>query len=112
QTGPTVLLCGTIYAVAALRSRVMDRPSSRAARQESLREHNLALVAREVLSAARPLSRAEVAARTGLNRATVSTGVSSVAGRLVTEDTPVVSGAGRPATPLRPAPCTVGGLGL
>lgn len=91
----------------------MDRPSSRAARQESLREHNLALVAREVLSAARPLSRAEVAARTGLNRATVSRLVAElVAGRLVTEDTPVVSGAGRPATPLRPAPCTVGGLGL
>src|SRR5690625_5744074 len=83
----------------------MDRPSSRAARQESLREHNLALVAREVLSAARPLSRAEVAARTGLNRATVSRLVAElVAGRLVTEDTPVVSGAGRPATPLRPAP--------
>ncbi len=91
----------------------MDRPSSRAARQESLREHNLALVAREVLSATRPLSRAEVAARTGLNRATVSRLVAElVAGRLVTEDTPVVSGAGRPATPLRPAPCTVGGLGL
>src|SRR5699024_9133159 len=109
----TLLLFGTIYAVAALRSRVMDRPSSRAARQESLREHNLALVAREVLSAARPLSRAEVAARTGLNRATVSRLVAElVAGRLVTEDTPVVSGAGRPATPLRPAPCTVGGLGL
>src|SRR5699024_4718180 len=71
------------------------------------------LVAREVLSAARPLSRAEVAARTGLNRATVSRLVAElVAGRLVTEDTPVVSGAGRPATPLRPAPCTVGGLGL
>lgn len=91
----------------------MDRPSSRAARQESLREHNLALVAREVLSASRPLSRAEVAARTGLNRATVSRLVAElVAGRLIAEDEPVIAGAGRPATPLRPAPCTVGGLGL
>lgn len=72
----------------------MDRPSSRAARQESLREHNLALVAREVLSASRPLSRAEVAARTGLNRATVSRLVAElVAGRLIAEDEPVIAGA-------------------
>ena len=91
----------------------MDQPSSRAARQESLREHNLALIAREVLSAKRPLSRAEVATRTGLNRATVSRLVAElVAGRLVVEDTPVITGAGRPATPLRPATRTVGGLGL
>ena len=91
----------------------MDQPSSRAARQESLREHNLALVAGEVLGAERPLSRAEVAARTGLNRATVSRLVAElVAGQLVVEDTPVIAGAGRPATPLRPAGRTVGGLGL
>lgn len=91
----------------------MDRPTSRAARQESLREHNLALVAREVLSAESPLSRADVAARTGLNRATVSRLVAElVAGQLIAEDAPVVAGAGRPATPLRPAAGTVGGLGL
>lgn len=91
----------------------MDQANSRAARQESLREHNLALVAREVLWAQQPLSRAEVAARTGLNRATVSRLVAElVAGRLVVEDTPVITGAGRPATPLRPATRTVGGLGL
>ncbi|HLR27486.1 MAG TPA: ROK family transcriptional regulator [Ruania sp.] len=91
----------------------MNRPGERAVRQESLREHNLALVAREVLTATSAPSRADVAARTGLNRATVSRLVAElVAGRLIVEDEPVAAGAGRPATPLRPAPGTVGGLGL
>ncbi|WP_159623271.1 ROK family transcriptional regulator [Ruania rhizosphaerae] len=89
-----------------------DRPR-RAARQESLREHNLALVARTVLLAPEPPSRADVAARTGLNRATVSRLVAElVAGGLLSEDDPVAAGAGRPATPLRPAAGTVAGLGL
>src|SRR5699024_10529543 len=91
----------------------MNRPGERAVRQESLREHNLALVAREVLTATSAPSRADVAARAGLNRATVSRLVAElVAGRLIVEDEPVAAGAGRPATPLRPAPGTVGGLGL
>ncbi|UFU05854.1 ROK family transcriptional regulator [Ruania halotolerans] len=90
----------------------MDRPA-RAARQESLREHNLALVARTILRAGAPPSRAEVATRTGLNRATVSRLVAElVAGKLVVEEAPVSTGAGRPATPLRPAPRTITGLGL
>lgn len=91
----------------------MNRTADGAVRQESLREHNLALVAREVLTAPTPPSRADVAARTGLNRATVSRLVSElVAGQLIVEDEPIASGAGRPATPLRPASDTVGGLGL
>ncbi|UFU02532.1 ROK family transcriptional regulator [Ruania suaedae] len=84
-----------------------------AARQQSLREHNLALVARTVLRAGTPPSRAAVAAGTGLNRATVSRLVAElVAGGLVAEEAPVSAGAGRPATPLRPASGTVAGLGL
>lgn len=78
--------------------RHLDRPG-RPARQETLREHNLALVARTVLLADTPPSRADVAAVTGLNRATVSRLVAElVAGTLLVEDEPVTAGAGRPAT--------------
>lgn len=46
--------------------------AGRAARQESLRHHNLALTLRHVLDAPTPVSRADIAAATGLTRATVS----------------------------------------
>lgn len=42
------------------------------ARQSSLRDHNLAVIVRTILGAGGGLSRADVAARTGLTRATVS----------------------------------------
>ncbi|WP_342766631.1 ROK family transcriptional regulator [Xylanimonas oleitrophica] len=85
-----------------------------AARQHSLRERNLELVARAVFESPEPLSRADVATSTGLARATVSTLVDRlVAGRLLTELPPVAAQrAGRPAVPLAPAARSVVGLGL
>ncbi|MFD6176145.1 MULTISPECIES: ROK family protein [unclassified Isoptericola] len=85
-----------------------------ASRQHTLRERNLRLVAGAVFGADRPPSRADVAAATGLTRATVSTLVDRlVAGGLLAELPPVVAQrAGRPAVPLVPAGRTVVGLGL
>ncbi|HSK23190.1 MAG TPA: ROK family protein [Egicoccus sp.] len=79
-----------------------------------MRRSNLGLVLREVLSAPHPVSRADVAASTGLTRATVSSLVESLlAADLVTELEPVApQGAGRPAVPLGPARQTVAALGL
>ncbi|QHT58018.1 ROK family protein [Cellulomonas sp. H30R-01] len=88
-----------------------------AARQGSLREHNLGLVLRQVLDAAAtgatPPSRADVAAATGLTRATVSSLVDRlVAGGLVAELEPVpTQRAGRPAVPLTAAAGTLAALG-
>lgn len=95
-----------------------------ASRQHTLRERNLRLVAGAIYDAAdaghlasstaTPPSRADVAAATGLTRATVSTLVDHlVAARLVAELAPVsAQRAGRPAVPLVPARRTVVGLGL
>ncbi|HKT01772.1 MAG TPA: ROK family transcriptional regulator [Rugosimonospora sp.] len=86
-------------------------------RQSSLRAHNLALVLRQVSAIAatgRPVSRADVAAATGLTRATVSTLVDElVRGQLVAEIGPAPrTGAGRPATGLVLAGTGPAGLGL
>ncbi|HET6969441.1 MAG TPA: ROK family transcriptional regulator, partial [Ornithinibacter sp.] len=72
------------------------------ARQSSLREGNLALVARTVCGAEEPLSRAGVAERTAMTRSTVSRLVDDlVAGGVLAELDPLAStGRGRPATPL------------
>ncbi|MEG3614364.1 ROK family protein [Isoptericola haloaureus] len=104
-------------------SGVSAGAGGRASRQHTLRERNLRLVARAVYDAAAasgerpdavPPSRADVAAATGLTRATVSTLVDRlIAARLVAELPPVpAQRAGRPAVPLVPAPRTVVGLGL
>lgn len=89
------------------------RPS-RAARQASLRHHNLALTLQCVLDAPSPVSRADIAAATGLTRATVSALVDRLlAARLVTELEPLVpQRAGRPAVPLVPARGTVAAVGM
>jgi predicted NBD/HSP70 family sugar kinase len=82
-------------------------------RQRSLWQHNLALVLGHV-GAATPTSRAEVAAATGLTRATVSSLVEDLLGAgLVTEVEPAPrTGAGRPATGLVLNPGGPAGLGL
>lgn len=91
-----------------------DRRAARAgARQSTLRETNLSLVARTVYAAPTPPSRAWVATATGMTRSTVSRLVDDlVAGGLVAEMAPAaVVGPGRPATPLVPtrgAVCAVG----
>ena len=86
----------------------------RAARQETLRHHNLALTLRHVLDAPTPVSRADIAAATGLTRATVSALVDRLlAARLVAELEPVAAQrAGRPAVPLAPAEGTVAAVGM
>jgi predicted NBD/HSP70 family sugar kinase len=83
-------------------------------RQGSLREHNLALVLRHVAAGPRPRSRADIAAATGLTRATVSALVDDlIAGRLLTEVAPAPrTGAGRPAAGLALSAAGPAGLGL
>jgi predicted NBD/HSP70 family sugar kinase len=83
-------------------------------RQSSVRAHNLALVLQTVATSENPISRAFVAAATGLTRATVSTLVDDlIDGGLLTEGEPVIrTGAGRPAAGLALAPDGAFGLGL
>jgi len=85
-----------------------------AARQGSLREHNLTLVLRHILDAAAPPSRADIAVATGLTRATVSVLVDRLfQADLIRELEPVTpQRAGRPAIPLAPASGTLAALGL
>jgi predicted NBD/HSP70 family sugar kinase len=92
-----------------------QRPAKDApVRQRSLRTHNLGLVLRHVATSARPVSRADVAAATGLTKATVSTLVDELlAGSLLAEVDPAPrTGAGRPAVGLRLASRGPAGLGL
>lgn len=100
----------------------MDHPSPRnrtprtgpPARQASLREHNLALVARTVADATAPPSRADISAATGLTRATVSALVDRLTGAGIVAELPPATPqrAGRPAVPLTLAGRTVVGLGI
>src|SRR5689334_5010514 len=85
-----------------------------AIRQANLREHNLGLVLRIIVDATSPHSRADIAATTGLTRATVSSLVDAlIEARLVTELPPVMSQrAGRPAVPLIPAAGTIAAVGM
>jgi predicted NBD/HSP70 family sugar kinase len=85
-----------------------------AIRQANLREHNLGLVLRIIVDATAPHSRADIAAGTGLTRATVSSLVDAlIEAGLVTELPPVMSQrAGRPAVPLVPAAGTIAAVGM
>jgi predicted NBD/HSP70 family sugar kinase len=85
-----------------------------AIRQANLREHNLGLVLRIIVDAATPPSRADIAAGTGLTRATVSSLVDGlIEAGLVAELPPLMSQrAGRPAVPLVPAPGTLAAVGM
>ena len=85
-----------------------------AVRQASLREHNLALVLRHIAAADRPPSRADLAAATGLTRATVSALVDDlIGGRLLAQVDPAPrTGAGRPALGLVLGGHGPAGLGL
>ncbi|MFG1608888.1 ROK family protein [Actinoplanes sp. NPDC049265] len=83
-------------------------------RQSSVRAHNLALALQTVATSENPISRAFVAAATGLTRATVSALVDDlISGGLLVEGDPVTrTGAGRPAAGLTLAPDGAFGLGL
>ncbi|HEU5270632.1 MAG TPA: helix-turn-helix domain-containing protein, partial [Jatrophihabitans sp.] len=66
--------------------------------QQSVRRHNLSLIARTVGEA--PGSRAELAQRTGLTKATVSSLVDSlIAQGILAEGEPATARVGRPARP-------------
>jgi hypothetical protein len=103
-------LCGGCCTVKAVQ-RTTTTPG---VRQDTLRRHNLGLVLREVLEAPIPPSRADVAVRTGLTRATVSALVDRlIAAGMLTELPPVTSRrAGRPAVPLVAAGGTFAAIGL
>ncbi|WP_433558051.1 ROK family protein [Pseudonocardia xinjiangensis] len=80
--------------------------------QHTVRRHNLALVLREV-AGPYPVSRAAVAASTGLTRGTVSSLVEElISAGLVTELEAARGGTGRPASPLRLDPSGPAGLGV
>ena len=102
-----MLRCGIVKGMS---HAVRDEP----VRQGSLRAHNLGLVLRHVAAGPRPVSRADVAAGTGLTKATVSTLVDELlgGGLLVEVDPPPRTGAGRPAVGLRLATHGPAGLGL
>lgn len=76
--------------------------ASTGARQSSIREANLALATRTVLASPTPLSRAGVAAATGMTRATAARLVDElVAGGILAEqEQEAAQGRGRPARPL------------
>lgn len=84
------------------------------ARQAGLREHNLGMVLDQIVNSAGPPSRADISARTGLTRATVSALADRLlAGGLIAELPPVPSQrAGRPAVPLVPAARSLMAVGL
>lgn len=98
-------------------SRAVSTPRNEPARTGGVREHNLALVLRQVAQGSRtatPPSRADIAAATGLTRATVSSLVDVLVGAgLVEELAPVArTRAGRPATGLALRADAVSGVGL
>ena len=92
----------------------MPPSTPRPARQPSVRGHNLALVLGAVVDGG-PASRAQVAARTGLTKASVSGMVDALvrAGLLAETGAPSKSaGVGRPGSALAPAPLAPRGIGL
>lgn len=81
--------------------------------QASLRDRNLSVVASLAFASPEPVSRAALAAASGLTRSTVSRLVDTLlAGGVLRELPRQVVGRGRPATPLAPARGTLAALGL
>jgi predicted NBD/HSP70 family sugar kinase len=90
----------------------MSTPRTSPARQTSLREHNLALVLREVADRG-PLTRARIAAATGLTKATVSTLVDALVAAQLLDGRGLDPGAvGRPGQSLGLAARGPVGVGL
>jgi predicted NBD/HSP70 family sugar kinase len=89
----------------------MSLPERLPADQQSIRRHNLGLIARAVSAA--PGSRAELAQRTGLTKATVSSLVDSLLAQgILTEGEPAPARVGRPARPVSLNPAGPVALGL
>lgn len=79
-----------------------------------LRSHNLARVLTAIVRTPEPLSRAGIAAATGLTKPTISKLVETLIDENLIVEGPLqrTGGSGRPTTPLLPAPKTVCGLGI
>ena len=103
-----------ISASASPADRAADRPAPHPARQASIRNANLALLYRLILDAPAPLSRAALAAATGVTRATASALADALleAGLVAEVSPPPATGAGRPAAGLVPDAEGPAGLGL
>ena len=112
-TAPPALALAAGWAPGATRVRPVVGGAT-AVRQANVREHNLGLVLGLIVNAANPPSRADIAAATGLTRATVSALTDRlIVGGLVDELPPVMSQrAGRPAVPLVPAQRTIASVGM
>lgn len=91
-----------------------ERAVPNPARQASIRNANLALLYGLILDAPAPLSRAALAAATGVTRATASALADALleAGLVAEVSPPPATGAGRPAAGLVPAADGPAGLGL
>ena len=91
-----------------------ERAVPNPARQGSIRNANLALLYGLILDAPAPLSRAALAAATGVTRATASALADALleAGLVAEVSPPPATGAGRPAAGLVPAADGPAGLGL
>lgn len=88
-------------------------PSAKGIRQESVKKHNLVLVADRIIKGQGEMSRADLARETGLTRATLSRIVTTmVECGIVVECEPSRSSGGRPAIPLKPAPYTYVAIGV
>lgn len=86
--------------------------STSGARANSVRSHNLKLLARTALFAPQPMSRADLAAHTGLNRSTVTRLADQLINLGILRETSTrITSAGRPATPLVAARHTHVGVG-
>ncbi|WP_234416061.1 MULTISPECIES: ROK family protein [unclassified Actinomyces] len=104
----------TTSASPSLAPRTQASAATVSARQSTLRTANLALLAGHVFAAPKPVSRADVAAMTGMTRSTASRLADDlVAAGILTElDPSPASGPGRPAVPLAPARGTFVAIGL
>lgn len=82
--------------------------------QEDLRNHNLSVLLETLLHSPKPLSRADLAKRTGLTKATISLLVARlIEANLVKEGSPnTQANFGRPSTPLAIASQGICGIGL
>jgi predicted NBD/HSP70 family sugar kinase len=95
------------------RPQTVRAPAARAG-AHSVRAHNLSVALHQVVTGPEPVTRASIAAATGLSRATASRLVDAlVAGQLVAELPPrTPMGAGRPAAELVVSSSGLAGLGL
>lgn len=90
-----------------MRRDVVDQAAPAGTRPQAARNHNLALLARMVVTGGHPSSRSQLAAAAGLNRSTVTRLVDHLLRMgIVIEAGARADGAGRPSVPLSPAPHT------